>query len=53
MYYKVLQSLTRVEIQKDTGDFRLLDRRCVNALKQLRETQRLQHFMRDYQEMMT
>ena len=36
MYYKVLQSLTRVEIQKDTGDFRLLDRRCVNALKQLR-----------------
>lgn len=40
MYYKVLQSLTRVEIQEDTGDFRLLDRRCVNALKQLRETQR-------------
>ncbi len=40
MYYKVLQNLTRVEIQKDTGDFRLLDRRCVNALKQLRETQR-------------
>ena len=40
MYYKVLQSLTRVEIQKDTGDFRLLDRGCVNALKQLRETQR-------------
>lgn len=40
MYYKVLQSLTRVEIQKDTGDFRLLDKRCVNALKQLRETQR-------------
>lgn len=40
MYYKILQSLTRVEIQKDTGDFRLLDRRCVNALKKLRETQR-------------
>ena len=40
MYYKVLQSLTRIEIQRDTGDFRLLDRRCVNALKQLRETQR-------------
>ena len=33
MYYKVLQSLTRVPIQKDTGDFRLLDRRCVNALR--------------------
>ena len=40
MYYKVLQSLTRVEIQKDTGDFRLLDRRCVNALRKLRESQR-------------
>lgn len=40
MYYKVLQSLTKVEIQRDTGDFRLLDRRCVNALKKLRESQR-------------
>lgn len=40
MYYKVLQKLTKVEIQKDTGDFRLLDRRCVNALKKLRESQR-------------
>ncbi len=40
MYYKVLQSLTRVEIQKDTGDFRLLDKRCVNALKKMRETSR-------------
>lgn len=40
MYYKVLQKLTKVEIQQDTGDFRLLDRRCVNALKKLRESQR-------------
>ena len=40
MYYKVLQSLTRVPIQKDTGDFRLLDRRCVNALKKMRDTSR-------------
>lgn len=40
MYYKVLQSLTNIKIQKDTGDFRLLDRRCVNALKKLRESQR-------------
>ena len=40
MYYRVLQSLTNVEIQKDTGDFRLLDRRCVNALKKMRETGR-------------
>ncbi len=40
MYYRVLQKLTKVEIQQDTGDFRLLDRRCVNALKKLRESQR-------------
>lgn len=40
LYYIVLQSLTNVKIQKDTGDFRLLDRRCVNALKKLREVQR-------------
>ena len=40
MYYNVLQHLTKVPIQKYTGDFRLLDKRCVNALKKLRETQR-------------
>ncbi|MBP3259741.1 MAG: glycosyltransferase family 2 protein [Prevotella sp.] len=39
-YYKVLQSLTRIPIQKDTGDFRLLDRSCIEALKQMRETER-------------
>lgn len=40
MYYRVLQALTNVEIQKDTGDFRLLDKRCVNALRKMRESQR-------------
>lgn len=40
MYYKVLQHMTNIEIQKDTGDFRLLDRRCINALKKLRESER-------------
>ena len=40
MYYRILQHLTNVEIQEDTGDFRLLDRRCVNALKKMRESQR-------------
>ena len=40
MYYRILQSLTRIPIQKDTGDFRLLDRRVVEALKQFRESQR-------------
>jgi len=40
MYYKVLQAFTKIQIQKDTGDFRLLDRRCVEALKSMRESQR-------------
>lgn len=39
-YYKLLQNVTRVPIQANTGDFRLLDRVCVNALRQMRETQR-------------
>ena len=40
LYYKLLQSSTTIPIQKDTGDFRLLDRRCIEALKQFRESQR-------------
>lgn len=40
MYYYILQKSTHITIQRDTGDFRLLDRRCVEALKQLRESQR-------------
>ena len=39
-YYSLLQRLTRVPIQKNTGDFRLLDRSCVEALKSMRETER-------------
>ena len=40
LYYHLLQKTTRVEILENVGDFRLLDRKCINALKQLRETQR-------------
>ena len=40
MYYRVLQKVAGMEIQKDTGDFRLLDRRCANALRKLGESQR-------------
>lgn len=39
-FYKVLQSSTNIPIQQDTGDFRLLDKRCVEALRQIRESQR-------------
>lgn len=40
LYYKILQRLTNIEIQKNTGDFRLLDRKCIDALKNMRETDR-------------
>ena len=39
-FYRVLQKSTRIPIQQDTGDFRLLDRRCVEALTHIRESQR-------------
>lgn len=40
LFYKLLQRTTRVEILANVGDFRLLDRCCINALKKLRESQR-------------
>ncbi|HEY8886536.1 MAG TPA: glycosyltransferase family 2 protein [Candidatus Microsaccharimonas sp.] len=40
LFYATLQSVTRIPIQKDTGDFRLLDKRAVEALKKIRESQR-------------
>ena len=39
-FYKVLQKMTKIPIQEDTGDFRLLDRRAIESLKKLREKQR-------------
>lgn len=39
-YYRVLQKIANVDILPNVGDFRLLDRKCINALKELRETQR-------------
>lgn len=40
IYYRMLQKTTHIELQRDTGDFRLLDRRCIEALKVIRESQR-------------
>lgn len=39
-YYWLLQKMTRIDILPNVGDFRLLDRKCIEALRQLRETQR-------------
>lgn len=40
VFYALLQHTTRVRLQTDTGDFRLLDRRCVEALRRFREQER-------------
>ncbi len=39
-FYRIIQRLTSVEIPPDTGDFRLMDRKVVEALKQLPESNR-------------
>lgn len=39
-FYRIIQRISRVEIPKDTGDFRLMSRRAVNALNELREQHR-------------
>lgn len=39
-FYRLIQQVSRVKIPADTGDFRLLSRRAVDALKQLREQHR-------------
>lgn len=36
-YYKLLNNSTRLDVLPNVGDFRLLDRQCIEALKQLRE----------------
>lgn len=40
LFYRILDSTTKFDILQNVGDFRLLDRRCVNALKKLRENER-------------
>lgn len=39
-FYKILQSSSRFDVLQNVGDFRLLDRSCINALKQIREKER-------------
>lgn len=41
MFYRLLDSISEIKIPLDTGDFRLMDRRMVNALKQMPERHRL------------
>lgn len=39
-YYSILQHSSRFDVLQNVGDFRLLDRKCVDALKKLRESER-------------
>lgn len=40
LFYRILQSSSRFDVLQNVGDFRLLDRRCINALKRMRESER-------------
>src|SRR5690606_30063203 len=40
LFYRVMQSISRVKIPEDTGDYRLLSRRAVEALRSFREQHR-------------
>lgn len=40
LFYKMLQKSARYDILPNVGDFRLLDRKCIDELKKLRETER-------------
>lgn len=39
-YYALLQKMTRIDILPNVGDFRLLDRKCIESLKKMRESER-------------
>jgi polyisoprenyl-phosphate glycosyltransferase len=43
LFYRMIRKITNVDIPLDAGDFRLMDRKVVNALSQMREQKR---FMR-------
>jgi glycosyltransferase involved in cell wall biosynthesis len=40
LFYRIIYRITDVKIPLDTGDFRLMDRKVVNAMKQMRERHR-------------
>ena len=40
MFYRIIYSITDVKIPVDTGDFRLMDRKVVDVLKQMKERHR-------------
>lgn len=40
IFYKVIDKMSPTKVYPQAGDFRLLDRKCIEALKQIRENER-------------
>ena len=40
LFYRILDHSTRFDVLQNVGDFRLLDRKCIEALRELRESER-------------
>lgn len=40
LYHRLLSNVSDVDLSDDAGDFRLLDKKCIDALREMRETQR-------------
>lgn len=40
LFYKAINKMTRINIPQNTGDFRLIDKRVLRSLKELKETHR-------------
>lgn len=47
-YYRILSKYSRLAVLPNVGDFRLLDRKCIDALKQIRENNRYTKGMFSY-----
>lgn len=47
-FYRTLDRLTDISIPKDTGDFRLMDRKVVDAMKSMRERNRFLRGLSSY-----
>ena len=40
LFYKILQKTTKIEVLQNVGDFRLLDKSCIEVLRKIRESER-------------
>lgn len=40
LFYRILQKTTNIEVLQNVGDFRLLDKNCIEALRKIRESER-------------